>query len=199
MLRFTNADVVRQPDAALMIVERAIHSARSTEDRQREWRRADSLRIGDTLYFGPGLQPVPVTRLEHEETSEDVYDLEVEGSHSFITEVCAVHNCGSGTTAYMAEGWGEECATLSHPTPALPARWEGAICLAAPAGRERSVSSRPLGGSNLSPPARGGTKGGDLLPASLPLHHDPHPPRPQLHLSTRLHPGPAEQLDSAHR
>ncbi|QUV92410.1 hypothetical protein [Chloracidobacterium aggregatum] len=30
----------------------------------------------------------------------------LEDAHSFITELCVVHNCGSGTAAYVAEHWG---------------------------------------------------------------------------------------------
>jgi adenine-specific DNA-methyltransferase len=36
-------------------------------------------------------------------SEEEVYDLEVEDAHSYITEVCVVHNCGSGTTLAVAE------------------------------------------------------------------------------------------------
>jgi len=35
-----------------------------------------------------------------------VCDLEIEGAHSFLTEVCVVHNCGSGTTPAVAEKLG---------------------------------------------------------------------------------------------
>jgi very-short-patch-repair endonuclease/DNA modification methylase len=38
--------------------------------------------------------------------NEVVYDLRVEDSHSFQTEVCMVHNCGSGTTGAVAEKLG---------------------------------------------------------------------------------------------
>ena len=35
---------------------------------------------------------------------EAVYDLEVEGAHSFLTAVCAVHNYGSNRTIAHAIG-----------------------------------------------------------------------------------------------
>jgi adenine-specific DNA-methyltransferase len=52
--------------------------------------------------------------VEFQYTDEEGYDLEVEEAYSFFTEVCAVHNCSSGTTAYCAEKWGRRwitCAT----------------------------------------------------------------------------------------
>jgi very-short-patch-repair endonuclease len=60
-----------------------------------------------------------VTSIERQHTVEDVYDLEVEGAHSFLTEVCAVHNCGSGTTAYVAEQWGRRWITIDTSRVAL--------------------------------------------------------------------------------
>lgn len=38
-----------------------------------------------------------ISELVTQPTHETVYDLEVDGSHSFVTEVCVVHNCGGGT------------------------------------------------------------------------------------------------------
>ncbi len=38
-----------------------------------------------------------ISELVTEHTNETVYDLEVDGTHSFVTEVCVVHNCGGGT------------------------------------------------------------------------------------------------------
>ncbi len=45
--------------------------------------------------------------------------MEVEDSHSFVTEVCLVHNCGSGTTAYVAEQWGRRWITIDTSRVAL--------------------------------------------------------------------------------
>jgi adenine-specific DNA-methyltransferase len=63
---------------------------------------------GDCL----SLSPVTISELVTEHSNETVYDLEVEGCHSFVTEICAVHNCGSGTTAYVAEQWGRRWITI---------------------------------------------------------------------------------------
>ena len=53
-----------------------------------------------------------VKSVEFDWSEETVFDLEIEGAHSFVTEVCAVHNCGSGTTAYVAEQWGRRWITV---------------------------------------------------------------------------------------
>lgn len=82
-----------------------------SEDHYKEWRRADTLKIGDIVYFGREQIPCEIKDLESEITTETVYDLEIETVHSFITEVCTVHNCGSGTTAYVAEQWGRRWIT----------------------------------------------------------------------------------------
>ncbi|MGQ9493830.1 MAG: hypothetical protein ACUVR2_08720, partial [Anaerolineae bacterium] len=97
------------------------------EHHYRQWRRAATLKMGDIIFTLPDigechagasfpldgecrggvhLQPVEITSIEHIETEEEVYDLEVEDAHSFLTEVCAVHNCGSGTTGAVAEKLG---------------------------------------------------------------------------------------------
>nr|HPO10249.1 Hint domain-containing protein [bacterium] len=75
------------------------------------WLSADRLRMGDTVLFGKELKPVEIIDVRIEESTEDVYDLKVEQAHSFLTDVCLVHNCGSGTTAYVAEQWGRRWVT----------------------------------------------------------------------------------------
>ena len=57
------------------------------------------------------LRPCRIVGIERQQTREEVYDLEIENVHSFLTNVCAVHNCGSGTTAYVAEQWGRRWIT----------------------------------------------------------------------------------------
>jgi adenine-specific DNA-methyltransferase len=48
-----------------------------------------------------------------------VYDLEVQDVHSFVTASCTIHNCGSGTTAYVAEQWGRRWITIDTSRVAL--------------------------------------------------------------------------------
>jgi len=95
VLRFTNLDVESNLNSVGEKIIETIKNADSTNDHYKEWRCADSLRKGDILFFGIECKPVEITNLHYEETEEDVFDLEVEDAHSFITEVCAVHNCGS--------------------------------------------------------------------------------------------------------
>jgi len=71
-----------------------------------EWIEASNLRIGDTVFVGPARIGVRIERIQRVISEEEVYDLEVEGAHSFLTEVCAIHNCGSGTTLAVAEKLG---------------------------------------------------------------------------------------------
>jgi len=66
----------------------------------------DSLPVDGEGWGGVSLLPATVIALEQVQTDEEVYDLEVEGAHSYITEVCVVHNCGSGTTLAVAEKLG---------------------------------------------------------------------------------------------
>ncbi|CAD5931392.1 DUF559 domain-containing protein [Planktothrix agardhii] len=65
------------------------------------------------------LECVEIAKVENCWSTETVYDLEIEGSHSFITEVCTVHNCGSGTTAYVAEQWGRRWITCDTSRVAI--------------------------------------------------------------------------------
>ncbi|MEW6716041.1 MAG: DUF559 domain-containing protein [Chloroflexota bacterium] len=119
VLRFTNQEVTSQREGVLSRIVEAIEAVKPSEDHYKQWRRADSLQIGDVVYLGPEQQPVEITNLLYEETQEEVYDLEVEGIHSFLTEVCAVHNCGSGTTAYCTEKWGRRWITCDTSRVAL--------------------------------------------------------------------------------
>jgi very-short-patch-repair endonuclease/DNA modification methylase len=66
----------------------------------------DSLPVDGEGWGGVSLLPATVIALEQVQTDEEVYDLEVEGAHSYITEVCVVHNCGSGTMLAVAEKLG---------------------------------------------------------------------------------------------
>ncbi|MBM3242828.1 hypothetical protein FJZ31_41740, partial [Candidatus Poribacteria bacterium] len=119
VLRFTNQEVAHQKEGVLDKIVETLRQVEPSEDHYKQWRRADSLQVGDVVYFGPEQRPVEITGLFIEQTEEEVYDLEVEGVHSFLAEVCAVHNCGSGTTAYVAEQWGRRWITCDTSRVAL--------------------------------------------------------------------------------
>jgi adenine-specific DNA-methyltransferase len=80
---------------------------------------AQDLAVGDWVFFGPQRVAVRIAEICTQETEEDLYDLEVEDAHSFITELCVVHNCGSGTTAYVAEQWGRRWITCDTSRVAI--------------------------------------------------------------------------------
>jgi very-short-patch-repair endonuclease len=89
-------------------VRDAIKQACEVQDRLdgAQWVRASELRVGDTVFVGPERVGVRIERIQRVFSEEEVYDLEVEDAHSYITEVCVVHNCGSGTTLAVAEKLG---------------------------------------------------------------------------------------------
>ncbi|MCP9443095.1 MAG: DUF559 domain-containing protein [Nitrospira sp.] len=80
-----------------------------------DWVEASALAVGDVVFFGPEREGVHIDEIFSMDSEEMVYDPEVEDAHSFLTEVCAVHNCGSGTTAYVAEQWGRRWITCDTP------------------------------------------------------------------------------------
>jgi len=71
-----------------------------------EWIAASDLKVGDIVFWGSTLEGVRLTSVATVSSEEEVYDLEVEAVHSYLTEVCAIHNCGSGTTGAVAERLG---------------------------------------------------------------------------------------------
>ena len=111
ILRFNNQEIYHNLTGILETIKATLAAVEPSEDHYKEWRRADTLKIGDIVYFGREQIPCEIKDLESEITTETVYDLEIETVHSFITEVCTVHNCGSGTTAYVAEQWGRRWIT----------------------------------------------------------------------------------------
>lgn len=61
------------------------------------WIPAGELRTGDLVFYGPSLKRVRLSAVEHIFTSEEVFDLEVEDAHVFLTEVCVVGSMLTGT------------------------------------------------------------------------------------------------------
>ncbi|MCZ8226795.1 MAG: DUF559 domain-containing protein [Microcystis sp. LE19-84.1B] len=111
ILRFNNQEIYHNLAGVLETIKATFAAVEPSEDHYKEWRRADTLKVGDIVYFGREQIPCEIKDLKSEITTETVYDLEIETVHSFITEVCTVHNCGSGTTAYVAEQWGRRWIT----------------------------------------------------------------------------------------
>ncbi|MCS6919053.1 MAG: DUF559 domain-containing protein [Fimbriimonadales bacterium] len=104
VVRIPAREVMCNPEGVLIMVQRVLQEQFSPHGAV--WMPAGDLRTGDLVFYGPELQGVRLTAVERTLTEEEVYDLEVEDAHSFLTEVCAVHNCGSGTTLAVAEKLG---------------------------------------------------------------------------------------------
>ena len=51
---------------------------------------------------GSSLHAIVIDDVQTEWSEEEVFDFEVEDAHSFLTEVCAVHNCG--VAAILGQG-----------------------------------------------------------------------------------------------
>ena len=118
VLRFTTAEVQQNLQGVCLAIQDQCRQ--KTESPQgAEWIQSASLQPGDLVFAGPSQRAIAVESVECQHSEEEVYDLEVEGAHSFITELCTVHNCGSGTTAYVAEQWGRRWISCDTSRVAL--------------------------------------------------------------------------------
>lgn len=117
VLRVPAAEVEHNLEGVCTAIGQACKEQLSPEYAQ--WMEAEQIQEGDILFHGSDRVPVRLVEVVRDLSEEEVYDLEVEDAHSFITEVCAVHNCGSGTTAYVAEQWGRRWITCDTSRVAL--------------------------------------------------------------------------------
>jgi very-short-patch-repair endonuclease/DNA modification methylase len=117
VLRVPAREVLSNLEGVYETIRRTCHLQLSVE--KAEWVEAQDLAVGDWVFFGPQRVAVRIAEIYTQETEEDLYDLEVEDAHSFITELCVVHNCGSGTTAYVAEQWGRRWITCDTSRVAI--------------------------------------------------------------------------------
>jgi very-short-patch-repair endonuclease len=145
--RFTASEVGANLDGVLEAIWDESRQQVLRDDPKRQWLRADRLRAGDTMFVGVDQGPTPLTSVERWDADETVFDLEVEDAHSFVTEAGTVHNCGSGTTAYVAEQWGRRWITIDTSRVALAlartrqmaARFPYYLLADSPAGRKKRV------------------------------------------------------------
>jgi very-short-patch-repair endonuclease/DNA modification methylase len=118
VLRFTTTEVMYNIEGVYLAIQNQCNiRMQSVEGAQ--WVQAGSLEKGDLIFYGLEKEAVTIESIEVVHTDEEVYDLEIENSHSFLTNVCAVHNCGSGTTAYVAEQWGRRWITIDTSRVAI--------------------------------------------------------------------------------
>jgi very-short-patch-repair endonuclease/DNA modification methylase len=111
VMRFWNNEITENLPGVLQTIHTQLEQTTIPGHPDKEWRKAAELKPGDIIFHGDTLEPVEITRLSTQDTTETVYDLTVADTHSFLTEVCLVHNCGSGTTAAVAEKLGRRWIT----------------------------------------------------------------------------------------
>lgn len=146
VLRFTNRDIQTNLEGVVERICLEIGKAAKDSREDTVWLMSDKLKAGDTVFYGTDLVPVQIAELLREETTEYVYDLEVEGAHSFLTNVCAVHNCGSGTTAYVAEQWGRRWITIDTSRVPLALARQRLLTATFPYYELKDETRGPVGG-----------------------------------------------------
>lgn len=103
---FKARDIMENTATVAETISRACLEDVLVNDPEKQWRFAGNLCVGDMVFEGHECTPRSLVSIETVDVDEDVYDLEVEDAHSYLTDVCAVHNCGSGTTLDVAEELG---------------------------------------------------------------------------------------------
>jgi very-short-patch-repair endonuclease len=99
VVRFPATEVINNPRAVVQSVLIACREHVLRDDRSKQWCAAANLRLGDRVFCGPHRRAVRLVAIERQPVAEDVFGLEVEDAHSFVTETCTVHDCGSGAVA----------------------------------------------------------------------------------------------------
>jgi adenine-specific DNA-methyltransferase len=118
VLRFTTRDVETNLEGVYLAIQNQCR-LRTESVEEARWVQAGALLPGDLVFYGPERKAIAIEHIEAYWADEEVFDLEVEGAHSYLTGVCAIHNCGSGTTAYVAEQWGRRWITCDTSRVAL--------------------------------------------------------------------------------
>ncbi|MGO9569972.1 MAG: DUF559 domain-containing protein [Desulfomonilaceae bacterium] len=107
-MRFRNSELEDAPEAVAVQVEAKVTERRSQFDHKVQWVPAGELRPGMSV-FACGQRDVLIVKgIRRFSTTETVYNLRVAEDNSYVTETCTVHNCGSGTTAAVAEKLGRK-------------------------------------------------------------------------------------------
>jgi hypothetical protein len=107
-MRFRNRELENSPEEVALQVAAKVTERRSQFDHKVLWVPAGELQPG-TSVFAYGQRNVHIVkRIRRISTTEMVYNLRVAEDNSYVTETCTVHNCGSGTTAAVAEKLGRK-------------------------------------------------------------------------------------------
>ncbi len=103
VLRFSAYEVGTNLEGVLASIYRMARQHTLKSDPEKQWCLAEALRPRDTVYAGVELCPIPIQKIASDSCVEEVVDIKVEDAHSFITDLCVIHNCGSGATAAALE------------------------------------------------------------------------------------------------
>jgi very-short-patch-repair endonuclease/DNA modification methylase len=107
-MRFCNNEVEFNINSVIERIAERVEKRRSQSDHRIRWIPASDLRQGMQV-FAEGQKDVrTVKSIRRFITTETVYNLRVAEDNSYVTEMCTVHNCGSGTTAAVAEKLGRK-------------------------------------------------------------------------------------------
>lgn len=90
VLRFTTEDVVQNLALTLKHIRSIILKNIPSGFNSREWRRADTMEIGDYVYFSRELVPVRIQKTEFDETREPLYGISTENNNTLITASCLI-------------------------------------------------------------------------------------------------------------
>jgi very-short-patch-repair endonuclease len=94
VIRFAASRVFHDAEGVFAEIKRLSDEFFSIENA--EWVDAGALKVRDLVFSGLKRMAVRIAGLYDQKTNEQVYDLEIEKAYSYSTEVCMVHNCGSG-------------------------------------------------------------------------------------------------------
>jgi len=97
VLRFSAYDVGKNLAGVLDTIYRSAKQHILKADPKKQWRYAEELRPEEVIYAGIEQHPMHIEAVASEQCVEAVYDIQAEDVQSYITELCTVYNCGSGT------------------------------------------------------------------------------------------------------
>jgi adenine-specific DNA-methyltransferase len=111
VLHVTNDEVRNNLDGVLVSIQEKCQQ-KPSHNEDSLWHEAGELKRGDQVYYGIQQTAVGIGSPAYEQVEDEkVYDLTVEGTHSFLTETCMVHNCGE-LTVKLNNHYGDELTKL---------------------------------------------------------------------------------------
>jgi adenine-specific DNA-methyltransferase len=99
VLRFSAHEVGADMEGVLASIRHMARQRALASDPAKQWRFAEALRPGEVLFTGVASQPVRIRETASDPCVQEVHDLQVEDACSYVTDLCAVHHYGKGTTS----------------------------------------------------------------------------------------------------